>query len=227
MSYVRKTVFVVTGLISFSGMLGSALPYTAAVRREDVRVRRDIARYSAQLQSFEKQLRSPSLLDLLDSIPERRTTPVQPSSAPVEPIQGDAVTSGDEEEAVVSLLLRLGERRVYVYRGDAVAASYPVAVGRPGWETPIGEFEIFHQLTNPGWTNPITSEVMPPGPNNPLGDRWIAFWTDGNNSIGFHGTPNRESVGEAASHGCIRMYNEDVRELYSMVAVGTPVTVVQ
>ncbi|EDX86082.1 ErfK/YbiS/YcfS/YnhG superfamily [Synechococcus sp. PCC 7335] len=104
--------------------------------------------------------------------------------------------------------------------------SYPVAIGRAGWETPTGKFEVFHQVTDPGWTNPITSEVVPPGPYNPLGDRWIAFWTDGTNSIGFHGTPNRESVGTAASHGCVRMYNEDVRQLYEMVEVGTVVTVV-
>lgn len=66
---------------------------------------------------------------------------------------------------------------------------------------------------------------MPPGPDNPLGERWIAFWTDGTNVIGFHGTPNRDSVGRAASHGCVRMYNEDVRELYDIVSTGTPVTV--
>ncbi|MBE9062505.1 L,D-transpeptidase [cf. Phormidesmis sp. LEGE 11477] len=122
-------------------------------------------------------------------------------------------------------MLRLEEKRVYVYKGETVKTSYPVAIGRAGWETPTGKFEVFHQITDPGWTNPITSEVMPPGPNNPLGDRWIAFWTDGTNSIGFHGTPNRDSVGTAASHGCVRMYNEDVRQLYEMVEVGTVVTV--
>ena len=76
-------------------------------------------------------------------------------------------------------------------------------------------------------TNPFTDEVMPPGPENPLGDRWIGFWSDGNNVIGFHGTPNRESVGRAASHGCVRMYNEDIRQLFDMVDLGTPVIVEQ
>ena len=104
-------------------------------------------------------------------------------------------------------------------------ASYPVAIGRAGWETPTGEFEVFSQIVNPTWMNPITEEIVAPGPKNPLGDRWIAFWTDGVNSIGFHGTPDRESVGQAISHGCIRMYNEDVRELYEIVALGTTVTV--
>ena len=128
-------------------------------------------------------------------------------------------------EVPVRLVIRLSDRRVYVYRGDAIEKSYPVAIGRAGWETPTGEFQVFSMLENPGWTNPFTDEVFPPGPENPLGERWIAFWTDGTNQIGFHGTPSRDSVGEAASHGCIRMYNEDVSELYQLVSIGTMVTV--
>ncbi len=128
-------------------------------------------------------------------------------------------------EQTLRLLLSLSDRTVYVYRGEVLETSYPVAIGRPGWETPTGEFEVFSQVVEPGWTNPITGESMAPGLDNPLGDRWIAFWTDGLNSIGFHGTPNRDSVGQAASHGCIRMYNEDVRELFEMVSLGTPVLV--
>ncbi len=172
----------------------------------------------------------PTIRDLLRTIPERRTEPVsQPvPDAVVAPEPAvDATTSTDQnaEAQAVRLLLKISERKVYVYRGETVEASYPVAVGRAGWETPTGEFSVFHKLVDPGWTNPLTDEVMAPGPDNPLGDRWIAFWTDDNNVIGFHGTPNRESVGTAASHGCVRMYNEHVRELYDLVALGTPVVV--
>ena len=128
-------------------------------------------------------------------------------------------------ETPLRLVIRLSDRRVYVYRGDTVETSFPVAIGRDGWDTPTGEFEVFSMLEDPGWTNPFTDEVFPPGPDNPLGERWIAFWTDGTNQIGFHGTPNRDSVGEAASHGCVRLYNEDVRALYELVSIGTSVTV--
>lgn len=62
-------------------------------------------------------------------------------------------------------------------------------------------------------------------PDNPLGTRWLGFWTNGKNWIGFHGTPNRASVGSAASHGCVRMYDEHIQELFELVAVGTPVKV--
>ena len=147
---------------------------------------------------------------------------LQPTTTPLpvaEPIAAP-------QETPTRLMLRLGERRVEVYRGETLAASYPVAVGKPGWETPTGEFEVLSTVVDPGWTSPFTNEVVPPGPNSPLGDRWIAFWTDGENMIGFHGTPNRDSVGQAASHGCVRMYNEHIRELFELVQIGTPVTVV-
>ncbi|MBD2460120.1 L,D-transpeptidase [Oscillatoria sp. FACHB-1407] len=131
----------------------------------------------------------------------------------------------DPSRYELRLVLRLGERRVYVYRGNEPQISYPVAVGREGWETPTGNFQVMEMVTNPGWTNPLTRELVPPGPTNPLGERWIAFWTDGKDYIGFHGTPNRESVGQAVSHGCIRMLNEHVRQLYDMVTPGTQVIV--
>ena len=124
------------------------------------------------------------------------------------------------------LVIRLGARRVYVYENDRVKTSFPVAVGRRGWETPTGNYRVLQMIQNPAWQNPFTGEVIPPGQENPLGTRWIGFWTDGNNYIGFHGTPNEESVGTPASHGCIRMFDRDVQRLFEMVALGTPVSVV-
>lgn len=129
------------------------------------------------------------------------------------------------ETSPIRLVLKLEQRRVYVYQGEAIQNSYPVAIGRAGWETPTGNFKVMQMLKHPGWTNPLTGEKMSPGPDNPLGERWIAFWTDGTNVIGFHGTPNRDSVGRAASHGCVRMFNEDIRDLYEIVKLGTLVTV--
>ncbi|MEM9266953.1 MAG: L,D-transpeptidase [Cyanobacteria bacterium P01_F01_bin.13] len=128
-------------------------------------------------------------------------------------------------EQPVELVLQLNERQLYVYRGDTLETTFPVAIGKDGWETPTGIFEVSYMLENPGWTNPFTGATLPPGPENPLGERWIAFWTDGQNEIGFHGTPNRGSIGQAASHGCVRLYNEHVRELYELVTPGTLVTV--
>ncbi|MEL6161355.1 MAG: L,D-transpeptidase [Cyanobacteria bacterium J06627_32] len=203
---VKKTFAALCGTVLTAGMISALIPDTAFASESQG------SSAATELTNFSR------LRDLIETVPER---PIAPVSSPA---SGDVETVVEERPSV-SLLLRLSDRRVYVLREGTVQKSYPVAVGRAGWETPTGEFEVFHQLADPGWTNPITDEVMPPGPNNPLGDRWIAFWTDGSNSIGFHGTPNRDSVGKAASHGCIRMYNEDVRELYEMVDVGTRVVV--
>lgn len=123
------------------------------------------------------------------------------------------------------LVIRLRQRRVYLYRENRVQTSYPIAIGKTGWETPTGSFEVMQMIQNPAWEHPWTGKVIPPGPNNPLGTRWIAFWTDGKNLIGFHGTPNEGLIGQAVSHGCIRMRNQDVVALYEQVAVGTPVIV--
>ncbi len=150
-------------------------------------------------------------------VPPTVLQPAVPELPPLQPTLPDA--------SIMRLVLKLGERRVYLYEGEQVKSSYPVAIGRPGWETPTGKFKVTQMLEHPGWTSPLTGEQMPPGTDNPLGERWIAFWTDGVNSIGFHGTPNPESVGQAVSHGCVRMLNEDIRKIYELVQVGTPVTV--
>ena len=126
---------------------------------------------------------------------------------------------------ILRLELRLGERKVYVFKNDEIIASYPVAIGRAGWETPTGNFAVRDMIENPGWENFRTGEVMPPGGDNPLGVRWISFWTDGVNEIGFHGTTDEELIGQAVSHGCVRMRNQDVTALFNKVAIGTPVVV--
>ncbi|MBE9184962.1 L,D-transpeptidase [Microcoleus sp. LEGE 07076] len=125
----------------------------------------------------------------------------------------------------VRLVLRLRERRVYVYRKNKVQASFPVAVGKQGWETPTGSFKVMQMIKDPVWEHPWTGELVPAGPDNPLGTRWIGFWTDGKNVIGFHGTPTLDSIGRAASHGCVRMFDKDAQALFEKVAVGTPVIV--
>lgn len=160
--------------------------------------------------------------------------PLQAAMSPlqIEPIIPYLPPAGTAEdflpEAVVSisLVIDLSDRNVTVYEGAQVVAQYPIAIGRSGWETPVGEHRVMQMVVDPAWEHPWTGEVIPPGPDNPLGVRWIGFWTDGVNAIGFHGTPNEASVGTAASHGCIRMYNQDVVQLYEMVRLGTTVAVV-
>jgi len=133
------------------------------------------------------------------------------------------------DQQALRLEIKLSRRQVTLYRGDQVVKAYPVAVGRPGWETPTGTFKVRQMFQDPAWVSPLQTGVTIPGgdPENPLGRFWIGFWTDGKNWIGFHGTPNPRSVGTAASHGCVRMYNRDIEELFQQVTLGTVVTVVR
>ncbi len=138
----------------------------------------------------------------------------------------------DEGPGYPHLVLRLGERRLYLVMDPSTPPeSFPVAIGRPPWETPTGTFRIREMVENPDWiqfdwNNP--SKVIrrhPPGPKNPLGLRWIGFARAHGWEIGFHGTPRPELLGRAVSHGCVRMRNEDVVKVYDRVKIGTTVIV--
>jgi L,D-transpeptidase ErfK/SrfK len=123
------------------------------------------------------------------------------------------------------LVVDLSDRRVYLYQTDRLQASYPIAVGKPGWETPIGIYQVMEKQKYPVWRHPITDEIVPQGRENPLGSRWIGFWYDGRHLIGFHGTPEAHLIGQPVSHGCLRMRNADIQALYEQISLGTPVVV--
>jgi lipoprotein-anchoring transpeptidase ErfK/SrfK len=156
------------------------------------------------------------LLSTLLGKPAIAGDPFGPVAAPIAP-----------ESYALEIEIRLSARQLALYRGTTLLRTYPVAVGREGWQTPTGTFEVLEKIADPAWMNPFTRRVIAGGSvENPLGRHWLGFWTDGENWVGMHGTPNPESVGRAASHGCIRLHNEDIRELFTLVGVGTPVRVV-
>jgi lipoprotein-anchoring transpeptidase ErfK/SrfK len=166
------------------------------------------------------------------SVPSSQSDRLSPFEEPQLPPLGEpSVYLPSEEPDLRSsidnthLVIKLSQRRVYVYQDNQEKVSYPIAIGKAGWETPTGSYKVIDMQRYPAWEHPWNGKVIPPGPDNPLGVRWIAFWTDGRNLIGFHGTPNEELVGQAVSHGCVRMRNQDVLALYAMVKIGTPVIV--
>lgn len=134
-------------------------------------------------------------------------------------------SSTNNSDLLDYLILDLSDRRVYLYRHGQEKSSYPVAIGREGWETPQGEFIILNMERHPSWQNPWTGEVIAPGRDNPLGEAWIGFWQSGNNQIGFHGTPTPHLIGQAVSHGCVRMHNRDILMLFQQVYLGMTVWV--
>jgi lipoprotein-anchoring transpeptidase ErfK/SrfK len=165
--------------------------------------------------------------------------PLDPAGAPA---TSDALAPPTPAEApLLQLVLDRRRRLLRVVVDGRTLRRYPVAVGRPGWETPVGQFSVLEKQVQPVWEHPVSGLRIGPGPANPLGSRWIGFQRDcrgrrgfqgarpvvlrGCIVAGFHGTPNRGSIGRASSHGCVRLYEEDVRELFELVHIGTPVMV--
>jgi len=144
-------------------------------------------------------------------------------------------------EPGLQLVLDRGQRQLMVLQDGELVRRFPAAVGTVGWETPVGRHQVLEMVAHPVWQHPINGKAVGPGPANPLGTRWIGFYRDchgrrgwdgekhleigGCTVAGFHGTPHRWTVGRAVSHGCVRLYEENVQELFELVQVGTPVTV--
>ena len=109
-----------------------------------------------------------------------------------------------------------------LYENGKKVRMYHVGVGTPSTPTPPGFYSVQTKEVDPTWIDPSDTTVqIPAGPENPLGYRWIGF----HGTYGIHGTNNPSSVGYYVSNGCVRMYEEDVEELYPLVSIGTPVTV--
>jgi lipoprotein-anchoring transpeptidase ErfK/SrfK len=129
-----------------------------------------------------------------------------------------------------TIVVRTQERRLYLVISGGRAIRYPVGVGRAGWRW-AGRAVIDGKYIQPAWApppeiarnSPGLPQIIPGGsPRNPMG---VAAMTLTGGKYAIHGTNNPSSIGGFVSHGCIRMYNRDVMDLYNRVAVGTPVIV--
>jgi L,D-transpeptidase ErfK/SrfK len=151
-------------------------------------------------------------------------------------IPGQRVLPPGPREGIV---VNLPEHRLYFYpkpvKGELQRVlTYPVSIGKMDWRTPLGKTRIAQKRERPTWVPPesVRQEhiangepplpaVVPAGPDNPLGNYAMRMALPGSYLI--HGTNNPIAVGMAVTHGCIRMYPEDIEELFALVAVGTPV----
>ena len=118
------------------------------------------------------------------------------------------------------LIVSLPDRKLVVMEKGAVLRIFEVAVGAPASPSPTGTFTITRRLTSPTYYHAGT--VIAPGKNNPLGLRWLGLNKQG---YGIHGTNRPGSVGKAASHGCIRLRNGDIVQLFALVRVGDSVEI--
>jgi L,D-transpeptidase ErfK/SrfK len=137
------------------------------------------------------------------------------------------------------VVVNLPEHRLYYFptpkKGEKpVVITYPVSIGKMDWSTPLGETHVISKQKHPSWYPPESvrkehlangdplPKVVPAGPDNPLGDYAMRLAVGGGSYM-LHGTNNPMAVGMAITHGCIRMYPEDVAALFPLVPVGTKV----
>lgn len=139
------------------------------------------------------------------------------------------------------VVLNLAEKRLYYFppRENAYyvpeVITHPISIGRQNWKTPLGTTRVVHRLTQPAWYPPksVRAEhaangqplppMVPPGPDNPLGDYALILEASG---YLIHGTNKPLSIGMRVSHGCIRLYPEDIASLFNRVGRGTPVRII-
>jgi len=134
------------------------------------------------------------------------------------------------------IVINLPEMRLYYYPPNTdTVMTYPIAVGRENWRTPIAKTRIIDKKADPAWHVPksikahmlkkgvVLPDVVPAGPDNPLGRYALRLALPG---YLIHGTNDPYSVGKRSSSGCIRMYPEDIEELFSAISVNTPVHII-
>jgi L,D-transpeptidase ErfK/SrfK len=137
------------------------------------------------------------------------------------------------------VILNIASKRLFYYPsvsegGQVQVMTYPIGIGRVGWETPLGDTKVVAKATDPSWYVPWSVQqehkemgdplpsVVPPGPDNPLGSHVLKLEMPG---YLIHGTNQPYGVGMRVSHGCVRLYPENIELLYSMVEIGESVTI--
>ena len=123
------------------------------------------------------------------------------------------------------IVINLPERLLYLFRNGQFVSYFPLSIGDESaeggrFQTPTGSFRIIEKIQHPTWYPPAWAQdrtPVPPGPNNPLGERWVGLSLP---RTGIHGTNDPINVGNSVTHGCMRMYPHLLDEFYRQVAVG-------
>jgi lipoprotein-anchoring transpeptidase ErfK/SrfK len=136
----------------------------------------------------------------------------------IEPAVPQAAAIQQEQREIV---VSLEDHKLALIENGQVKKVYAVAVGKASTPSPVGTFTIQRRVANPTYHH--DGKTVLPGPNNPVGTRWMGLSKTG---YGIHGTNEPKSIGKAASHGCIRMAKADLEEFYPMVAVGDQVRLI-
>ena len=124
----------------------------------------------------------------------------------------------DKQQPARRIVVSIPDRKLAVMEAGRVLRVFPTAVGAPVSPSPAGAYKIVVRIPDPTYYG--KGRIVPPGKSNPLGTRWLGLSVKG---YGIHGTNQPASIGHNASHGCIRLRNRDVEQLFDMVSVGDSV----
>jgi len=133
------------------------------------------------------------------------------------------------------IIINLSEMRLYYFfnqEGSRLVTTFPIGIGIEGSNTPVGQYKIIEKIVKPSWNvpesirkeKPYLPKVVPPGPDNPLGSHALRLSLS---NYLIHGTNLPWGIGRRVSHGCIRLYPEDIPKLFRLVSVGTKVNIVR
>lgn len=181
-----------------------------------------------------KQAPAP-IVTITSSAPAAETVKAEPEKeAPVQvkitPAKAETTAETTEKEGKKKpafedkrIEINLASRLLTLYQGDVGIRMYPVAPGKPDSPTPVGRRKVVDMEINPTWIDPDHPEVeIPSGPDCPIGYRWIGI----GGNYGIHGTNVPSAIGTYASHGCVRLNEKDVEDLYAHIVKGIPVDII-
>ncbi len=138
----------------------------------------------------------------------------------VNPLVAQTAKSNDDARVPLVVMVSIPDRKLAVLENGAVVESFAISVGADESPSPTGEFKIVNRVSNPAYYH--EGVVIPAGKGNPVGTRWVGLSQKG---YGIHGTNAPRSIGQAASHGCIRLRNRDMEKLFGMLRVGDVVEI--
>lgn len=237
---IYVTFFIATGVanVSFANSTATALPipgseYTAPPQGEDLigNIVKIKTQQVASLQTLAQQY-DLGAIEIDDANPNRTRELFNPGNTVVLPKQFILPPPSYRSGIVVNI----SELRLYYFTPNGEVMTFPVALGREGWRTPLVKTHVVRKQAGPTWYVPASirlatlaktgeqlPEMVPPGPDNPLGDYALYLATNG---YLIHGTNNPSSIGQLVSSGCIRLYNTDVAQLFNWVVPGTSVRII-
>jgi lipoprotein-anchoring transpeptidase ErfK/SrfK len=130
----------------------------------------------------------------------------------------EALAQDEAGRAQRRVVVSIPDRKLAVIENDRLLRTFDIAVGAPHSPSPVGSFTVVNHIANPTWY--YKGKIVGPGQGNPVGTRWMGLSARG---YGIHGTNVPSSIGKNASHGCIRLRNSDIEQLFELVAVGDQV----